>query len=54
MLRKKRGGDFDELDDSDDDVAERRRRKQDEFVRMRRALLADENVNKLGKYFLSW
>src|ERR1700760_1056722 len=50
MLRRKRGGDFDELDDSDDDLAERRRTKQEEFARMRRALLADENINKLGKF----
>jgi mediator of replication checkpoint protein 1 len=49
MLRRKRGGDFDELDDSDDDMADRRRRKQEEFARMRRALLADENVNKLAQ-----
>jgi mediator of replication checkpoint protein 1 len=48
-LRKKRGGDFDDLDDSDDELIERRRRKQEEFARMRRALLADERVGKIGK-----
>jgi mediator of replication checkpoint protein 1 len=49
-LRKKRGGDFDDLDDSDEELMERRRRKQEEFARMRRALLADERVGKIGKY----
>jgi mediator of replication checkpoint protein 1 len=49
MLRKKRGGDLAELDDSDDDLAERRRRKQEEFARMRNALLADEKVGKIGR-----
>jgi mediator of replication checkpoint protein 1 len=49
MLRRKRGGDLVDLDDSDDDLAERRRRKQQEFARMRNALLADEKIGKIGK-----
>jgi hypothetical protein len=49
MLRRKRGGDLIDLDDSDDDLAERRRRKQEEFARMRNALLADDKVGKIGK-----
>jgi mediator of replication checkpoint protein 1 len=49
MLRRKRGGDMLDLDDSDDDLAERRRRKQEEFARMRNALLADEKVGKIGR-----
>ncbi|KAF4534732.1 Mrc1-like domain-containing protein [Lasiodiplodia theobromae] len=48
-LRRKRGGDFDSLDDSDDEAAERRARKQREFARMRKALLADENIGKIAE-----
>jgi mediator of replication checkpoint protein 1 len=53
MLRRKRGGDLADLDDSDDDLAERRRRKQEEFARMRSALLADEKVGKIGRLLSS-
>ena len=52
LLRKKRGGDLDDLDDSDDEIMERRRRKQEEFARMRRALLADEKIGEIGGYSL--
>ena len=48
MLRRKRGADFD-LSDSDDDAEARRRRKQREFAKMRKALLADENVGKIAE-----
>jgi mediator of replication checkpoint protein 1 len=49
-LRRKRGAGIDELsDDSDDEAAERRRQKQREFAKMRKALLEDENVGKIGK-----
>jgi len=48
MLRRKRGADFD-LSDSDDDVKRRRRVKRAEFQRMRKALLADENVGKIAE-----
>jgi hypothetical protein len=51
-LRRKRGADF-ELSDSDDDAAERRRRKQLEFARMRKALMADEKIGKIGNTPLS-
>lgn len=49
-FRRKRGGDFDSLDDSDDEAAERRRRKQHEFARMRKALLEDEKIGKIGTF----
>jgi mediator of replication checkpoint protein 1 len=49
-LRRKRGADLDDLDeDSDDEAQERRRRKQREFARMRKALLEDENIGKIGE-----
>ncbi|GME62677.1 hypothetical protein GTA08_BOTSDO03109 [Neofusicoccum parvum] len=48
-FRRKRGGDFDSLDDSDDEAAERRRRKQHEFARMRKALLEDEKIGKIAE-----
>lgn len=48
MLRKKRGADFD-LSDSDDDAEARRKRKRIEFAKMRKALLADENVGKIAQ-----
>ncbi len=47
-LRRKRLAEFD-LSDSDDDIEERRRRKQREFAKMRRHLLEDENIGKIGK-----
>ncbi|KAF2436594.1 hypothetical protein EJ08DRAFT_729096 [Tothia fuscella] len=50
MLRRKRGGaDLDDLSDSDDEAQERRRRKQREFAKMRKALLADENIGKIAE-----
>lgn len=49
LLRKRRGGDLDDLDDSDDEILERRRRKQEEFARMRRALLTDEKIGKIAQ-----
>ncbi len=48
MLRKKRGADFD-LSDSDDDAEARKKRKRIEFAKMRKALLADENVGKIAE-----
>lgn len=47
LLRRKRGADIDLSDDSDDGEA-RRRRKQREFAKMRKALLADENIGKIA------
>lgn len=47
MLRRKRGADY-ELSDSDDGGEARRRRKRQEFAKMRKALLADERINKLA------
>ncbi len=47
LLRRKRGADIDLSDDSDDGDA-RRRRKQHEFAKMRKALLADENIGKIA------
>ncbi|KMU74465.1 LOW QUALITY PROTEIN: hypothetical protein CISG_04536 [Coccidioides immitis RMSCC 3703] len=50
-LRRKRGmGDELDLSDSDDErIAARRRAKQREFAKMRKALLADENINKIAE-----
>jgi len=48
MLRRKRGADFD-LSDSDDDAEAKRRRKQREFAKMKKAMLADENVGKIAE-----
>ncbi|KAL8832373.1 MAG: hypothetical protein Q9170_004910, partial [Blastenia crenularia] len=47
MLRRKRGADFD-LSDSDDDIEARRQRKRREFAKMRKALLANENIGKIA------
>jgi mediator of replication checkpoint protein 1 len=47
ILRRKRGADYD-LSDSDDDLEARRRRKQREFAKMRKALLEDEKLGKIG------
>ncbi|WEW60179.1 hypothetical protein PRK78_005664 [Emydomyces testavorans] len=49
-LRRKRGmGDGMDLSDSDDErIAARRRAKQREFAKMRKALLADDNVHKIA------
>lgn len=52
-FRRKRGADLDDLDDdSDDEAQERRRRKQREFAKMRKALLEDENIGKIGKFLI--
>lgn len=47
-LRRKRGAEFD-LSDSEDDAEARQRRKQREFAKMRKALLANENVGKIAE-----
>lgn len=48
MLRRKRGAEFD-LSDSDDNMEARRRAKRREFAKMRKALLANENVGKIAE-----
>ncbi|KAF2840133.1 hypothetical protein M501DRAFT_677221 [Patellaria atrata CBS 101060] len=48
VLRRKRAGDFDISDDEEDQAQERLRRKQREFAKMRKALLADENLEKIA------
>lgn len=51
-LRRKRGaerGDLWDSDDEDEAAARRRAAKQREFARMRKALLADEKIGKIGK-----
>lgn len=47
-LRRKRAAEFD-LSDSDDEVEARKRRKRNEFARMKKALLQDENIGKIGQ-----
>ncbi|KAG0641221.1 hypothetical protein HOY80DRAFT_955655 [Tuber brumale] len=48
LFRKKRGADFD-LDDSDDDDGEARRRaKRRQMAKLRKALMADGNIEKLA------
>lgn len=49
-FRRKRGGgdDFDLSDSDDERIAARRRIKQREFAKMRKALLADEKINKIA------
>lgn len=49
-FRRKRGAglDFDDSDDEDEAAARRRAAKQREFAKMRRALLADEKLEKIG------
>ncbi|KAK4986593.1 hypothetical protein LTR50_005203 [Elasticomyces elasticus] len=48
-LRRKRNAAFDLDSDEDEQLAERRRMKQRENARIRRALLADENVGKIAE-----
>jgi mediator of replication checkpoint protein 1 len=48
MLRRKRGADV-ELSDSDDDAEARQRRKRQEFAKMRKVLLENENVGKIAE-----
>ena len=43
--------DFFDSDDEDEAAARRRATKQREFARMRKALLADEKLGKIGKDF---
>lgn len=49
-LRRKRGAGVDLLDSDDEDeaIARRRAAKQREFAKMRKALLADEKIGKIG------
>ena len=51
-LRRKRGADIDLFDSDDEEEAASRRRavKQREFARMRKELLKDEKLGKLGMY----
>lgn len=48
MFRRKRGADYD-LSDSDDGGEARRRKKRAEFAKMRKALLADERIEKIAE-----
>ncbi len=48
MLRRKRGADYD-LSDSDDGGEARQRMKRKEFAKMRKALLADERIEKIAE-----
>ena len=49
-LRRKRGAEMElwESDDEDEAMARRRAAKQREFAKMRKALLADEKLGKIG------
>jgi mediator of replication checkpoint protein 1 len=49
MLRRKRGGDYDGLSDSDDGGEARRRMKRRQFAKMQKALFADERVSKVAE-----
>jgi mediator of replication checkpoint protein 1 len=40
---------MDDLSDHEDDAAERRRKKQEDFARMRRALLSDEKIGRIAQ-----
>lgn len=50
-FRRKRGADLDlfDSDDEEETIARRRAAKQREFAKMRRALLADEKIGKIGE-----
>ena len=48
-LKRRREGDMD-LSDSEDEMEQRRRKKQREFARMRKALLEDEHIGKIGGF----
>jgi len=54
-LRRKRGAEMELWDSDDEDEAAQRRRaaKQREFAKMRKALLADENLGKIGRTCLT-
>ncbi|KAK1756882.1 mediator of replication checkpoint protein 1 [Echria macrotheca] len=47
-LRRKRGGDWDDLDEDDGGEA-RRRLKRRQFAKMQRALMADERISKVAE-----
>ncbi|KAK0726959.1 MRC1-like domain-containing protein [Lasiosphaeria miniovina] len=49
MLRRKRGGDWDDLEDEDDGGEARRRLKRRQFAKMQRALFADERISKVAE-----
>ncbi|KAK0754970.1 MRC1-like domain-containing protein [Schizothecium vesticola] len=49
MLRRKRGGDWDDLDDDDDGGEARRRLKRRQFAKMQRALFSDERISKVAE-----
>lgn len=49
MLRRKRGGDWDDLSDDDDGGEARRRMKRQQFAKMQRALFADERISKVAE-----
>ncbi|KAK3359025.1 MRC1-like domain-containing protein [Lasiosphaeria hispida] len=49
MLRRKRNGDWDELDEDDDGGEARRRLKRRQFAKMQRALFADERISKVAE-----
>src|SRR5436190_19002525 len=49
MLRRKRGGDWNDLDDDDDGGEARRRLKRRQFAKMQRALFADERISKVAE-----
>ncbi|KAK0720688.1 MRC1-like domain-containing protein [Lasiosphaeris hirsuta] len=49
MLRRKRNGDWDELDEDDDGGSARRRLKRRQFAKMQRALFADERISKVAE-----
>ncbi|KAK4448225.1 mediator of replication checkpoint protein 1 [Podospora aff. communis PSN243] len=48
-LRRKRGGDWDDLDDEDDGGEARRRLKRRQFAKMQKALFADERISKVAE-----
>ncbi|KAK3327148.1 MRC1-like domain-containing protein [Cercophora scortea] len=48
-LRRKRGGDWDDLSDSDDGGEAKRRMKRRQFAKMQRALFADERISKVAE-----
>lgn len=50
-IRRKRGAELDLFDSDDEDeiAARRRAAKQREFAKMRKAMLADEKLGKIGE-----
>ncbi|KAK4201427.1 MRC1-like domain-containing protein [Triangularia verruculosa] len=49
LLRRKRAGNWDELDDEDDGGEALRRMKRRQFAKMQRALFADERISKVAE-----